>query len=229
MSQDMPDPIRTARRADVGPRIAASTAIAAHWLLSVTVIAANSQWNPLTRQLSEYALGHHGWLQDAAFFATALAYGCLAVAVRDRVRGLAGRIGLGILAVCAVGSVGVGVFVTDPMTTPPDALTTHGVLHVISGAGALLLLPAAALLITRSLARAHPAGSRAQTILRGVALLPLAGLLLIWVPEVAGLIPTGGWPDRVLFLTYTVWVVMLAGHPAAVTSFSDRSGSACSQ
>jgi hypothetical protein len=103
----------------------------------------------------------------------------------------------------------VGIFVTDPMTTPPDALTTHGVLHVIFGVSALVLLPAAALLITRSLASAHPAGSREQAGLRGLALLPLAGLLLIWVPEVAGLIPAGGWPDRVLFLTYTVWVVMV--------------------
>jgi hypothetical protein len=30
------------------------------------------------------------------------------------------------------------------------------------------------------------------------------------VSEVAGLIPTGGWPDRLLFLTYTIWLVMLA-------------------
>jgi hypothetical protein len=209
MNQDVPAPIRAARRTGVGPHVAAGIAIAAYWLLSLTVIAANPQWDPLTRQLSEYALGRHGWLQDAAFFATAFAYGCLAVAVRDRVRGLAGRIGLGILVVCAVGSLGVGVFVTDPMTTPPDALTTRGVLHVIFGAGALVLLPAAALLITHSLARSHPAGSRDRAVLRGLALLPLAGLLLIWVPEVAGLIPAGGWPDRVLFLTYTVWVVLL--------------------
>jgi hypothetical protein len=195
--------------------MAASVAVAAYWLLSLAAIVANSQWNPLTRQLSEYALGYHGWLQDAAFFATALAYGCLAVAVRDRVRGLAGRMGLGILAVCALGSVGVGIFATDPMTTPPDSLSTHGVLHVIFGAGALVLLPIAALLITRSIARSRPAGSRDRAVLRALALLPLAGLLLIWVPEVAGLIPTGGWPDRVLFLTYTAWVVALAGHPAA--------------
>src|SRR3954447_11754211 len=164
MSQARPTPIRTARRAGIGPGVAARVAIGAYWLLSLAAIVANSQWNPLTRQLSEYALGHHGWLQDAAFFATALAYGCLAVAVRDRVRGLAGRIGLGILAVCAVGSFGVGVFVTDPMTTPPDALTTHGVLHVIFGAGALVLLPVAALLITRSLARSHPGGSRDRAV-----------------------------------------------------------------
>jgi hypothetical protein len=218
MSQAGPTPIRTARRAGVGPRMAASVAIAAYWLLSLAAVVANSQWNPLTRQLSEYALGYHGWLQDAAFFAAAVAYGCLVVAVRDRVRGLAGRIGLGVLAVCAVGSVGVGVFVTDPMTTPPDSLSTHGVLHVIFGASALVLLPVAALLITRSVARCHPAGSRDRAVLRAVALLPLAGLLLIWVPEVAGLIPTGGWPDRVLFLTYTVWVVALAGHRAVAST-----------
>jgi Protein of unknown function (DUF998) len=86
--------------------------------LSAAVVAVNPQWNPLTRQLSEYALGRHGWLQIAAFLAAALAYGALAVAVRDRVRGLAARIGLIVLCACALGSVGVGVFITDPMTTP---------------------------------------------------------------------------------------------------------------
>lgn len=190
----------------------AVTAILTYWVLSVAVVLVNPQWNPLTRQLSEYALGHDGWLMVAAFLASAVAYGALAVAVRDRVRRIAGRIGLVILCYCGLGSIGVGVFVTDPMTTPPDAVSTHGVLHTAFGCSALILLPVAALLITRSMARSHLAGSRDHRVLREVAYLPLAGLALIWIPETAGLIPVGGWPDRVLFLTYTIWLLALAAH-----------------
>jgi hypothetical membrane protein len=217
MSLRTPSPLRSARSAAIRSRTAARVAIAGYWVLSAAVIVVNPQWNPLTRQLSEYALGHLGWLQNAAFLATALAYGSLALAVRHQVRGTAGRIGLGLLFICALGSIGVGVFVTDPMTTPPDALTTHGLLHTACGASALVLLPPAALLITRSLARPYPARSRARRILQSLALLPLAGLLLIWVPEVAGLIPIG-WPDRTLFLTYTAWIVTLASHPATANT-----------
>jgi Protein of unknown function (DUF998) len=228
MSPHIRHPVCADRLAATRTSAAARLAIAAsaaYWLLSAAVVVVNSQWNPLTRQLSEYALGRHGWLQIAAFLASALAYRALAVAVRERVRGLAGRIGLVVLCACALGSVGVGVFLTDPMTTPPDALTTHGMLHIAFGATALVLLPVAALLITRSLARNHPPGSSDRRRLRGLALLPLAGLLLVWVPELAGLIPTGGWPDRILFLTYTAWVIALAaGHSRAHNSSSDQDG-----
>src|SRR6267154_387262 len=55
----------------------AVTAILAYQALSVAAIIANPQWNPLTRQLSEYALGRQGWLQGAAFLASALSYAAL--------------------------------------------------------------------------------------------------------------------------------------------------------
>ncbi len=71
-------------------------------------------------------------------------------------------------------------------------------------------LPVAALLLTRSLARTHPAQSPYRRALSRVAFLSLAGFALIWVPEVAGLLPARGWPDRVLFLTYTAWVIVVA-------------------
>jgi hypothetical protein len=150
------------------------------------------------------------------------------VTLWGRVRGLSGRLGLAVLGYCAVASIGVGVFVTDPMTTPLDATSTHGLLHTVFGGTALLLLPVAALLITRSLARTDQADPRDRRLLRRLALLPTAGLVLIWVPEAAGLIPTG-WPDRILFGTYTAWllalVVVLAAQPATRAPRHDERGS----
>jgi hypothetical protein len=124
--------------------------------------------------------------------------------------GVAGRIGVIILSYCALGSVGVGVFVTDPMTTPPNALTTLGALHTALGGSVLILLPAAGLLISRSIARGYRAASRTWSLLRHVGYLPLAGLALLWIPETVGVIPVGGWPDRILFLSYTIWLLTLA-------------------
>lgn len=208
LTNSSPGPVRAG-----SPRPAArvaTAAILAYQALSWAAVVVNPQWNPLTRQLSEYALADHGWLMIAAFLASGVAYAALAVAIRSQMRDAAGTIGLGILGYCALGSVGVGVFVTDPMTTPIPDISTRGMLHAVFGLSALLFLPVAALLVTRAHACCHPQGSPARRTLHLVALLPLAGLVFVWVPEVAGLIRTGGWPDRVLFLTYTVWVLVVA-------------------
>lgn len=197
-----------------GPRQAvarvAIAAIMAYQALSVAAVAVNPQWNPLTRQLSEYALGRQGWLQGVAFLASAVAYAALFVAFRPRVRGASGRAGLIVLAYCALATIGVALFVTDPVSTAPAAVSLRGTLHVVFGASALVLLPVAALMLTRSLARTHPTRASSRRALNRVAFLPLTGFTLIWVPEVAGLLPARGWPDRILFLTYTAWVITVA-------------------
>ena len=107
-------------------------------------------------------------------------------------------------------TIGVASFSNDPITTKPDALSIDGSLHVVFGASALVLLPAAAVLLTRSLARTHPTRFPSRRALDRIAFLPLTGFALIWVPEVVGLLPARGWPDRVLFLTYTAWVITVA-------------------
>jgi hypothetical protein len=90
-------------------------------------------------------------------------------------------------------------------------------LHVVFGASALVLLPVAALLLTRSLARAHPRVFPSRRALNRIAFLPLAGFGLIWIPEIIGLIPARGWPDRILFLTYAAWIIIVTA-PLARTA-----------
>jgi len=201
-----PRPVATRPRT-VAARVAIA-AILAYQALSIAAIVANPQWNPLTRQLSEYALGRQSWLQIAAFLASALSYAAVLVALRPHIKTAAGRAGLAILAYCVLATIGVGIFVTDPLRNTPATVSTHGVLHVVFGASALVLLPVAALLLTRSLARTHPRGYPSRRALNRIAFLPLTGFALIWIPEVSGLIPVHGWPHRILFLTYTGWVII---------------------
>ncbi len=204
-----PGPAPTARPPRTVAARVAITAILAYQALSVAAIVANPQWNPLTRQLSEYALGRQSWLQITAFLASALSYAAVLVTLQPHINRAAGRAGLAILAYCALATVGVGSFVTDPLNTAPAAMSTHGALHVMFGASALVLLPVSALLLTRSLARTHAHGFPSQRALNRIAFLPLTGFALIWIPEVCGLIPARGWPDRILFLTYTAWVIIV--------------------
>jgi hypothetical protein len=76
-----------------------------------------------------------------------------------------------------------------------------GTLHVLSGTGAMVLFPIAALLVGRDVVPGN----------RWIAVLPLAGLVA--QPLLFALMPPEGWPPRLLILTYLVWVVTVAAVP----------------
>ncbi|GAA3219543.1 DUF998 domain-containing protein [Nonomuraea helvata] len=197
-------PSATVPRSSVVTARLSSAAILAYQILLLAAIFIKPEVDPTHKPVSEYAIGHHGWVMVLAFLMAALSYGCLLVAVRPLVRGWSGRIGLVILAACVIGTIGVGVFVADPVDTPLSHLTTRGTVHAVSGLAALVLLPFAALLITRDLARTV---TGAASVLRWTAWLPLSGLVLHWL--VSFVVPPEGWPPRFLFLTYAVWILVL--------------------
>ncbi|HZO64309.1 MAG TPA: DUF998 domain-containing protein, partial [Kribbellaceae bacterium] len=138
-----------------------TAAIIAYQMLLLAVIFIRPELDPSRKPISEFAIGHHRWVMQLAFLTAAVSYGALFVAVRPAVRGANGRVGLGILGVCVVGTVGVGVFVADPVVTPLNELTTVGTLHVVCGLSALVLLPFAALLINLDVARGNTAAAPA--------------------------------------------------------------------
>lgn len=88
---------------------------------------------------------------SGAFLISALSYAALFAMLKSQVHGILGRMGLGILLICVIGAIGVGIFTTDPMPMH-FPLSTRGMLHVIFGTSQLVLLPFAALLINLSLA-----------------------------------------------------------------------------
>ncbi len=206
------------RAAGVAARLSIA-AIVAYQALLVAVIFIRPDLDAARKPISEYAIGRHGWVMVLAFLAAAVSYGCLFVAVRPAIRGAAGRVGLGILGVCALATVGVGVFVADPVVTPLTELTTIGTLHVICGFSALALLPFAALLLTYDVARGSLS---AAAVLRWTAWLPLAGLVLHLALSLV--MPPEGWPPRFLFLSYAAWLIVLATHIGRVRHIIPRMG-----
>jgi hypothetical protein len=159
-----------------------------------------------------------------AFWTAAASYAALFAAIRPFINGVVGRLGSVILLICVAGLFGVGLFTTDPLDTRPENMTTTGILHLISGASQLLLLPFAALLINLGLARRSLGSSSARLPLLLTAGLPLLGLIGFMAHFAIYLAPLGenaygpdvpiGWPPRFLFLTYAIWLITVAWQAA---------------
>jgi hypothetical membrane protein len=199
-------------------RLAIGT-IVSYQILLVVLIFLRRDLDPAWHTVSEWAIGPYGWIMSGGFLLSAVSYAALFVMLRPQLKGTMGRIGLGILLICATGAAGVGIFTTDPMPLHYP-LSTIGTLHVIFGTIQLMLLPFAALLINLSLARQNQTWARARRVLLWSAGLPLSGFLGFAVYTGVFVAPLGphaygpgvniGWPPRFAFLTYMLWLVTLA-------------------
>ena len=200
-------------------KIAIAGVITYNVILTVLIFI-KSDLDPYWHTISEYAFGSFGWLMTVAFLCSALAYASILVAIKSEIKGVVGHVGLAILFICAVATIGVGLFKTDPLTTPQNQISTPGMIHMISGGAALFLLPFAAMLINLSLAFRNKNWQSSRKLVlftAGVPMLGLAGFIAHYVIHVAPLgenaygpgVPIG-YPPRALFLTYMIWLITLA-------------------
>jgi hypothetical protein len=201
-------------------------AVITYQITLIALIFIRPDLDPSWHTISEWAIGPYGLIMSLAFLVSAVSYGSLFIAIKSQIQCIWGNVGLGILLICAIGTVGVGVFTTDPMPTvtgpmtAQNALSITGLLHIISGGSALMLLPFAALMINLNLAGKNQAWASARRVLLWTAGLPLLGLVGFLVHLAFFVIPLGenaygpgvpiGWPPRFLFLTYMVWLITLA-------------------
>ena len=193
-------------------------AIIAYQLMLVALILIRRDLDPSWHTISEWAIGRHGWIMSLAFLVSAVSYGSLFLTIKSQMSNALGKTGLVLLFICFVGTVGVGLFTTDPY--PPEKhLTTRGIVHIVSGTSAMLLLPFAALLINLSLARKNEEWFRARGPLLLTAGLPLVAFIGFVAHLIIFVFPMGdyygpglqiGYPPRILFLTYLVWLITLA-------------------
>jgi hypothetical protein len=194
-------------------------AILVYQSLLIVLVFLRPDLDPSWHTISEWAIGPYGWIMSGAFLISAVSYAFLFVMLRSQLQGAMGRIGLGILLICVIGAVGVGIFTTDPMPLR-NSLSTVGTLHLICGTSQLVLLPFAALLINLSLVFRNQIWASARRVLLRTACLPLFGFLSFAFYTGIFVAPMGphaygpgvniGWPPRIAFLTYALWVVILA-------------------
>jgi hypothetical protein len=173
--------------------------------------------DPSWRFISEYAIGDYGWMMVLAFLSLAVGYVSLFVAIRSQLRTIAGRIGLALLLVSALGLAIAAVFTTDPITVSEDAVTTAGTLHNLGGTLGIAM-PFAAALVGWKLAR-NPAWSSSKRPLLWVTGMALVAFVVSFVSlsimvsqsrgEFGPDVPVG-WANRLEMLAYCVWLMTVA-------------------
>lgn len=201
-------------------------AILAYQVLLGASIFFRPDLDPSWHTISEWALGPHGWIMSAAFLVSSLSYASLFVLLKSQLRKPMGRIGIGILLICAISAAGVGIFTTDPMPFHAP-LSTRGILHVVCGTSQLMLFPFAALLMSLSLPRASQVWANARRFLLWAAWLPLFGFACFAVYTALFVAPMGpqaygpgvniGWPPRFAFFTYMLWILIVCSQAIRCT------------
>lgn len=200
----------------------AIAAVIVYQAMLIGLILLRPDLDPEWHTISEWAIGRHGWIMQVAFLVSATGYAALAIALRPYLTNRPVLIGCCLLALCALGTILVGLFVTDPMPfTAKTGISTRGLVHIIGGSIGMLLLPPAALLINLGLASMPGRGAPLRAALRWSAALPAIALVGFVGHLVLVVMPMGqeaygpgvplGWPPRLLFLCYGVWVIILAG------------------
>ena len=176
------------------------------------------EFDPSWRMISEYEIGRYGWLMTVAFF-------CWGLGVLDLQMGLApslqtswGKIGRWWLVVIAVAMMAAGIFTTNAITDNTPSM--NNTLHTLCGAIVIMTFPVAASLVARSLLR-NPTWAPARgwllwgTVLCWLSLLVFFGSIIVsqMIHPGAGRVGPQvylGWPNRLLVVVYSAWMIVVA-------------------
>jgi len=123
-------------------------------------------YGPLRHPISSPAIGGLGWMQHATFIITGLLMLAFTLGLRRALRPRGGsRSGSVLLSAFAVGLIGAGLFIADPLSGYPHGSlgrplqrSLPGVLHDLFGVPAFLGLPVACLVFARRFPAWHARG-----------------------------------------------------------------------
>jgi hypothetical protein len=172
--------------------------------------ATRAHYNPLRHPVSSLELGEFGWTQRANFIVA----GLLALAF---------AIGLWrplLVAGYAIGLVGAGVFVTDPVSGyppgTPDHLqsysSVHAALHDLLSLPTFVGLPIACLVLARRFAGWGQRGWAIYSAATGVVFAVAFVLTSMAFNQVESLVEFGGLLQRLAITVGWTWLTLLAAH-----------------
>ncbi len=204
----------------IGARLSIAAA-AAVLLLLASLHVLSPEFDPSFRMVSEYALGHYGWVLSLMFLAWGMSSWALAVAIWSQVKTKAGKVGLWFLVIAGLGEAMASVF---------DI--THDTGHSIAGVLGMVGFPIAAVLLSVSLGRLR-AWRGAKKPLLWIANLSWISVVLLGATLVlmtvqfaqvnggqlpqhapaqlpAGVLGLDGWADRLFILSNCLWLLVAA-------------------
>ena len=201
----------------IGARIAYYSAATSLILIAILHGVKNDLY-PAAHMVSEYAIGHNGWIMKLSFFAWSLSCISLGIAIRPHLKTKGGKVGLVFLFIAGLALIMGGIFVIDSPYAEIKEPTLHGSLH---GLSAMLGLPGqaiAALLISYSLKRNPNWVQHRKPVilfahLTWISLILMFASTFIMMSQSNGQFngDTGiGWFNRLLILIYCTWLMIIS-------------------
>lgn len=206
---------------EVAGALLAIAAAAAALLLLASLHVLSPEFDPSWRMVSEYALGHYGWVLSLMFLAWGISTWALAVALWSQVKTRAGKVGLWFLVIAGIGEALASVF---------DI--THDTGHSIAGVLGIGAFPIAALLLSVSLGRTQAWRGATKPLLwianlNWISVVLLVATLVLMTVQFAqayggqlpqhpptslpaGVLGLDGWADRLFVLSSCLWVFVAA-------------------
>jgi hypothetical protein len=180
--------------------------------------ASAADYNALRHPVSSLALTPSGWLQVANFLAGGTLYLAFTAGLwRTPRAAVETRVGVMLIAAAAVGLIGSGVFITDPVSgyppgtpTAPDAYTTSGALHDLFAVPTFLGIPAAATIFGYRFLRRGTYGWALYSVASAVGMLVALGLTNAAFGQVPALVDFGGLLQRLTIGIGFAWLTALA-------------------
>jgi hypothetical membrane protein len=215
-----PTPERTGRSATRA--LLTCGAVAGPLFVAVLLLegALRPHYSALRHPGSSLALGDLGWIQDVNFVVAGLLTLAYAVGLRRTLRpGRAAAWGPILVGWWAVGLLGAGLFVTDPVSGYPPGTpdlvahpTVHGALHDLFSVPAFLALFAAFFVLRRRFVREGRRGWATYSAVSGALFIVAFILSGLAFQQVAGLADYGGLAQRVAAVIGWTWLTLLARH-----------------
>lgn len=180
--------------------------------------ATRAGYDALRHPVSSLALGASGWMQVVNFVVAGALYLAYAAGLRRAPRTVAGtRTGALLVAAAAIGLLGAGAFITDPVSGyppgTPDALgeyTTLGRLHDLFSVLTFLGIPAAGFAFGRWFRKHGARGWAWYSIGSALAMLLMFVLTSAAFSQVPALVEYGGLLQRATVSIGFAWLSALA-------------------
>lgn len=180
--------------------------------------ATRADYDPLRHPVSSLALGDSGWMQVANFVITGLLILAFAVGLRRAFRPPEGSTwGPLLVGAWAIGLLGAGIFVTDPVSGYPletlDRLSGHswyGALHDLFSLTTFVALVAACFVFARRFTVRGERGWAIYSIVTGVVFAVAFVLSSAGFSQAEGLVDLAGLFQRIAVTAGFGWLTLLA-------------------
>jgi hypothetical protein len=187
----------------------------AAWILEG---ATRADYNPLRHPISSLSIGEFGWTQSASFLITGLLTLAFAFGLRRALNFPGGsKWGPLLLGAIAIGLIGAGIFVTDPMNgyppgTPdlPMQYSLIGRLHRLFSAFVFLGLPIACFIFARLFTSLGKRRWAIYSMVTGISFVVMFIVTSAAFAQVEVLVDYAGLFQRITLTIGWVWLTLLA-------------------